>query len=124
MGYTRTIGTSNAAPKYKSNTIGIPIWSSVHEEDFTPEMERKLRLTIAFEAKLQGNNDSAQGRVGENEIFFHNEFLSDWLQKLWKIKYQEGDIRVSNLQYKPSTISNARYWYINAKTLSEAVIAL
>jgi hypothetical protein len=100
IGYTRTIGTSNAAPEYKSNTIGIPILSSVHEEDFTPKMERKLRLLITIKAKLQGNNDSAQGRVGENEIFFHNEFLSGSLHKLWKIKYQEGNNGHQNMQSK------------------------
>lgn len=94
----RSLGTANAAPEYSSNTIGRPIWSSVGEEDFTPEIERELRLFIIFEAELQGNNDSAQGRLGENELFFHHDFLSGWPQKQWKIKYQEGINGHQNLQ--------------------------
>ena len=90
MGSMKTQGTKSEAPKYSSNSIGTPNWSGLIDSEFTPKLESDLRNFITYEAKLKGHNDSNNGRLGQNEIFFHIDFLSGWPQKLWHKMYKLG----------------------------------
>ncbi|MEH6454780.1 MAG: hypothetical protein V7749_00530 [Cocleimonas sp.] len=90
MGYMGTSGTANVAPQHHSNSIGTPRWSGKNESEFTEALRCELRDFIRFEAKLKGNNDSVQDRIGENECFFHHEFLQGWPHQLWLECYEQG----------------------------------
>jgi hypothetical protein len=98
MGYMKTFGSATAAPKYSSNSSGPPSWSGLHEAEFTDALSTQLREFIQFEAMLQGHNDSAQNRIGENAEFFHGAFLGGWPQRLWSEFYQIG---IKNQQEPP-----------------------
>ncbi|NQZ49313.1 MAG: hypothetical protein HRT95_03720 [Moritella sp.] len=107
MGYMRTYGDASSAPEYCSNSIGTPSWSGKHESEFTDQLQSELTNFIVFEAKLQGHNDSVQDRVGENDKFFDNDFLSGWPQLLWDEYYQLG---ISEQQNPQKTPDYAEIW--------------
>ncbi|GIU40921.1 hypothetical protein TUM3794_20020 [Shewanella colwelliana] len=90
MGYLRSFGSATTAPTYSSNSIGTPRWSGLHESEFTEVLVEQLREFIRFEAKIQGHNDSAQKRIGENAEFFDEAFLGGWPQRLWCESYHKG----------------------------------
>ena len=90
MGWMGTYGSATTAPEYHSNSIGTPSWSGLHESGFTDALTNQLRNFIESEAELQGFNDSAQDRIGENAEFFHASFLGGWPQQLWNEFYLIG----------------------------------
>lgn len=90
MGYIGTFGTVTTAPEHHCNSLGTPRWSGIHESDFTVDLEKDLRYFIENEALRKGNNDRVQGCIGENQQFFHEQFLGGWPHKLWLACYQRG----------------------------------
>ena len=90
MGYSRTFGDVNTLPEYFCNHGGYSSWSGKRADELTEELIADLEAFCINEGSRQGNNDFVQGRVPENEHFFHRDLAGGWVNDLWQRSYWAG----------------------------------